>query len=155
MTLYLSLGSNLGDREATINKAVELLSERIGGLLKRSSFYYSPSWGYVSEHEFCNICASFETALDPYEVLTITQEIERELGRRRIAYAEVAPPTAAILTGDDSRGNLQEGKHYEDRPIDIDIIKMGDIQMTSPTLTIPHPLYRQREFVTIPLSELE
>lgn len=134
MRLYLSLGSNLGDREATINKALELLSERIGGLLKRSSFYYSPAWGFESQHEFCNLCALFDTDLDPFQVLAVTQQIEQQLGRRR--------PDPS-------------GQRYHDRPIDIDIIKMGDIRLTSPTLTIPHPLYLQRAFVTIPLSELE
>ncbi len=140
--IIFSLGSNMGDREGTIERALTLLEKRIGPLKKRSSFYYSPSWGYDSPNEFCNICALFETDLNPYEVLEQAEEIERELGRNKDRALKTQAPIGLSRT-------------YADRTIDIDIIKMGDIQMTSPTLTIPHPLYKQREFVTIPLAELE
>ena len=142
MTVYLSLGSNLGNREETINKALELLATQIGPLIKRSSFYYSKPWGFTSEHDFCNICASFDTSLDPFALLRVTQAIEVELGRTE---------------------KSQEGI-YHDRVIDIDILQYFDNDgkeinvncqlSTVNSLTIPHKNMKNRDFVMIPLKEI-
>lgn len=154
MTVFLSLGANLGNREQTINKAIRFLSEQVGPLIKRSSFYYSKPWGFNSPNDFCNICASFETELSPLDLLHTTQSIERQLGRT----------------------HKTQITNYDDRPIDIDIIRAFDdngteikcqisndkspilnlkSQMSSaPLLSLPHPLWQQRDFVKVPLEEI-
>ncbi|MCQ2324225.1 MAG: 2-amino-4-hydroxy-6-hydroxymethyldihydropteridine diphosphokinase [Paludibacteraceae bacterium] len=135
MKTYLSLGANLGAREATINQAVHLISQQAGTLLQRSAFFYSQPWGFESEHEFCNLCICIDTPLAPLDLLHTLQSIEIHLGRQR-------PPQSPIT-------NI-----YHDRPIDIDIILYEGVELHTPELTIPHPLYRQRDFVLIPLREL-
>ncbi|MCR5049670.1 MAG: 2-amino-4-hydroxy-6-hydroxymethyldihydropteridine diphosphokinase [Paludibacteraceae bacterium] len=148
MIYYLSLGANIGEREATINRAIHLIEQQIGRVLRCSSFYYSEPWGFESEHDFCNQCCSVETELGPIEVLHTTQSIERAIGR-----------THKSIDG-----------HYQDRVIDIDIISgyddAGDEIVTKieePSsdghminiLTLPHPLWQQRDFVRIPLAEIK
>ncbi len=154
MLVYLSLGANLGNREQTIDKAVQLLFEQIGPLIKRSSFYYSKPWGFNSPNDFCNICASFKTELTPLNLLHTTQSIERQLGRT----------------------HKTQITNYADRPIDIDIIRAFDDNGTEikcqisndkspilnlkspmsspPLLSLPHPLWQQRDFVKVPLEEI-
>ena len=141
MRYYLSLGSNLGNREQTLQGAVRRIGKQIGTVTRCSSFFYSEPWGFESEHPFCNLCCCVETALQPMEVLAATQAIERELGRTRKSIIE-------------NRKSI-----YSDRPIDIDIIRAFDeaqkeIVSNDPLLTIPHPLYKQRDFVLIPLREI-
>lgn len=139
MIYYLSLGSNLGNREATIRAAIERIEQTIGRVTKCSSFYYSEPWGFESEHGFCNSCCCVETELAPLEVLRKTQTIESELGR-----------THKSVDG-----------HYSDRTIDIDLIRVFDeqgqeITMSSdPLLILPHPLWEERDFVKIPLTEIK
>lgn len=142
MLVYLSLGSNLGNREATLDQAVELIQKEVGTLLKRSTFFYSKPWGFVSNNDFCNICISIETELSPLEVLHLTQTIERSLGR--------------------SRGYRQDTDRiprYSDRTIDIDLLEYFDengikVIINTPELTLPHPLMQERDFVMIPLQEI-
>ena len=130
--LYLSLGSNLGDREAVLLEAVKRIDERVGKVLVRSSFYYSKPQGFVSENDFVNLVVRCSTSLSPYEVLWLTQEIERELGRTQKSH---------------------DGIHH-DRTIDIDILIYGDEDINTPELVSPHPLMRERDFVMIPLREI-
>ena len=137
MLYYLSLGSNLGNREQTLQKAIESLEEQTGKVTRCSSFFYSEPWGFESEHGFCNLCCSVETNMKPMEMLSATQAVERSLGR-----------THKSVNG-----------HYTDRVIDIDIIRAFDeegkeIISNDSQLTIPHPLWREREFVTVPLQEI-
>ena len=142
MIVYLGLGANLGNREETINRAVELLSEQVGPLIKRSSFFYSKPFGFESPNDFCNICASFDTLLSPLDLLHTTQGIERALGRTQKSHNGI----------------------YHDRTIDIDILLLFDndghsinvnYQMSNVNLlTIPHPEIKKRDFVTSPLSEI-
>ena len=141
MRYYLSLGSNLGNREQTLQEAVQRIGQQIGTVTRCSSFFYSEPWGFESEHPFCNLCCCVETSMAPMDVLTATQAIERELGRIRKSKIE-------------NRKSI-----YSDRPIDIDIIRAFDDQQkeivsNDPLLTIPHPLYKQRDFVVIPLREI-
>ena len=137
MQYFLSLGSNAGNREQTILLAIQHMEEQIGNIPRCSSFYYSAPWGFESENEFCNVCCLLETAKTPIEVLHITQEIERELGRTK----------------------KSNNGHYTDRPIDIDIIQVfnGEQEVYSDTeeLRLPHPLWEQRDFVKIPLNEIK
>ena len=138
MCYYLSLGSNIGEREQTLRAALQRIEQQIGTVTRCSSFYYSEPWGFESKNGFCNICCSVETALQPMEVLHSTQAIERELGRVH---------------------KSQNGQ-YSDRTIDIDLIQAFDdegheIKMSSdPLLILPHPLWQERDFVTIPLAEV-
>lgn len=136
MLYYLSLGSNIGEREQTLRQALNIMEQQIGTIMRCSSFYYSAPWGYKSEHEFCNLCCSVQTDLPPHEMLAATQKIERQLGRE----------------------HKSVNRQYQDRTIDIDIIKAFDgeteIEENSPELTIPHPLWQEREFVCVPLSEI-
>ena len=129
--VYLSLGSNLGDRHAQLLAAIELLAQRVGRLVRCSSFIETAPWGFVSEHPFLNAVALFRTTLSPRELLTVTQDIERQLGRRQ-----------------KSNGT------YADRPIDIDILLYGDAVIDEPDLKIPHPLMHERDFVMRPLNEI-
>lgn len=137
MQYYLSLGANLGERERTIENALSLIEQQIGSVLRCSSFYYSEPWGFASEHAFCNICCVVSSELAPSDFLAATQAIERALGR-----------TEKTINAD-----------YHDREIDIDIILAFDdqgheITCSTPSLTIPHPLGEQRDFVRIPLAEI-
>ena len=114
-----------------------MIEQQIGNVLRCSSFYYSEPWGFASEHAFCNVCCAVESALEPHELLAATQGIERSLGR-----------TEKTVNAD-----------YHDREIDIDIIRAVDdegreVTCSTPSLTIPHPLWEQREFVRIPLEEI-
>jgi 2-amino-4-hydroxy-6-hydroxymethyldihydropteridine diphosphokinase len=129
--VYLGLGSNLGERKELIEKAIALIGERIGTVTRQSSLIETEPWGFESSHKFLNGVILCETALTPREVLKETQQIERELGRKK----------KTTLT-------------YKDRPIDIDILLYDDLKVDEPDLKIPHPLMHQRDFVMIPLKEI-
>lgn len=129
--VYLGLGSNLGERKELIQKAITLVNERIGTVIRQSSLIETEPWGFESSHKFLNGVILCETALTPREVLKGTQQIERELGRKK----------KTTLT-------------YKDRPIDIDILLYDDLKVDEPDLKIPHPLMQQRDFVMIPLKEI-
>ena len=131
--VFLSLGSNLGDRQAHLNKAIELIGERIGEVVRQSSFIETEPWGFESENRFLNGAILVETTLTPRQLLKATQKIERELGRKRKSSSGV----------------------YHDRPIDIDILLYDDLTIDEPDLKIPHPLMHERDFVMIPIREIQ
>ena len=130
--VYLSLGSNLGDKEANIRNAISLIGERVGLVVRQSSLISTEPWGFESDNLFVNACVLCETTLTPRQVLRATQKIERELGR-----------THKSVNG-----------HYADRLIDIDILLYDDLRVDEPDLQIPHPLMFERDFVMIPLGEI-
>ena len=130
--LYLSLGSNLGDRELMLNRAIALIGERVGEVQRVSSFIETEPWGFKSKHPFLNAACLVFTTLSPEQCLEATQQIERELGRKR-----------------KSRNGV-----YHDRPIDIDLLMYDDLELSTPRLTLPHPRMKEREFVMIPLREI-
>ena len=125
--LYLGLGSNLGDRKKNLACAIRLIGERVGKVLRVSSFVETEPWGFESKNNFLNAVICCETELTPRQVLQTTQQIERDLG-------EI---------------------NYQDRPIDIDILLYDDLIVDEPDLKIPHPLMQQRDFVMIPLNEIK
>lgn len=131
-TVYLGLGTNLGDKEANLRTAIYKLQERIGKQVSLSSFYETAPWGFESDHSFLNAAIGLETNLSPIEILHITQEIEKELGR-----------TKKSVNGS-----------YSDRLIDIDILLYDTLVLQTPELTIPHPLMTERDFVMKPLIEI-
>lgn len=131
-TLYLSLGSNLGDREQLIQDSLHLLSHRVGQVQAVAPLVETEPVGFVSESKFLNTVALLYTPHSPMLVLELTQEIERELGRKRKSSA---------------------GVHY-DRPIDIDLLLYDDLVMETDRLVLPHPQMHLRRFVLEPLVEL-
>lgn len=140
MRIYFGIGTNLGDREGNLREAIRLLDERVGQQLACSSVYRSAPMGFVSDNEFANVVVAYETTYSLEELLRITQQIERELGRKEKSVNGI----------------------YHDRVIDIDLLQATDKQLlaeqityTSDTLVIPHPRMQERDFVKIPLSEVE
>ena len=131
-TVYLSLGSNLGDRKATMRRAIGLLNERAGSAYRHSSFIETEPWGFESTNKFLNMCVRLLTTLSPEQLLLATKQIERELGR-----------TQKSVNG-----------QYHDRPIDIDILMYDDVHIDSDDLMLPHPHMQEREFVMKPLREI-
>jgi len=131
-TVFLALGSNLGDREIQINMAVSQLNSINFKVDKVSDFFYSAAWGYQSANEFCNLCLKGSTSLDPINLLEHLKTIEINLGRKY----------------ESSRMD------YKDRLIDIDIIFFGNLVLNTPELSIPHPYWNQRNFVYRPLLQL-
>ena len=131
--VYLGLGSNLGDRERLLREAIRLIAERVGEVTRQSTLIETEPWGFDSPHPFLNAVVCCHTSKQPREVLLLTQQIERDLGRRR---------------------KTASAQHYSDRPIDIDILLYDDLTVDEPDLKIPHPLMQQRDFVMIPLREI-
>jgi 2-amino-4-hydroxy-6-hydroxymethyldihydropteridine diphosphokinase len=142
--VFLGLGSNLGDREENIQKAISLIGERVGTVLRQSSLIETEPWGFESENKFLNGVILCETSLTPRQLLKVTQKIERDLGRKKKSASShsshLLPLTSHL---------------YKDRPIDIDILLYDDLTVDEPDLKIPHPLMQQRDFVMIPLNEIK
>ena len=130
--LYISLGSNLGNKEEKLRRAIELINERIGSVLRTSSFIETEPWGFQSENTFLNAACLVETNLTPRQCLRETQKIERLLGR--------------TLKSKDGV--------YHDRPIDLDLLLYDDLQINEDNLILPHPHMQERDFVMIPLREI-
>lgn len=130
--LYLSLGTNLGNKRENLTRAIELLSLALGKCIAVSRFIGTAPWGFESDNSFLNCAVAFDTDLAPLELLDITEGIERGLGRTQ----------------------KSNNGHYRDRIIDIDILLYGDNIIVSDRLTIPHPLMHKRDFVLEPLAEI-
>ena len=144
--LYLSLGSNMGDRAANIENAVSLLNIELKTSYKAiSSFLETEPWGFESEQKFLNAAVHYELQLkegynpeaEALMILEICKDIERRLGRKEgVEYNEAGE------------------RVYHNRPIDIDILLFGDHKIDCPELTIPHKLMYERDFVMVPLKEI-
>lgn len=137
MVVYFSLGTNLGDKEQNLRIAVSKLEERVGKVISLSAFYATEPWGFASDNSFLNAALGVETIFLPLEVLKITQEIEREMGRTHKSVNGV----------------------YSDRVIDIDLLLCfqddgSAIKMNTSELVLPHPLMQERDFVMKPLREI-
>ena len=128
--IILSIGTNIGDRQANIANAITALGQ-IGKVVTVSPIYTSEPWGFESENGFYNIALILETTLSPLDLLYATQQIERGLGR-----------TAKTTTT------------YTDRIIDIDIIDYNNQTIDTQTLTLPHKLMHKRNFVLYPLADI-
>ena len=126
--IYLSLGSNMGDREENINRALELIGKQ-AIILKKSSFYETDPMDYEDQSRFLNIAVEIETALQPDDLLKFLQSIEKDMGREKMI-------------------------RYGPRNIDIDILLFGNLECSTQRLTIPHPRMKERGFVLIPLKEI-
>jgi 2-amino-4-hydroxy-6-hydroxymethyldihydropteridine diphosphokinase len=129
---YFSIGTNIGNKRKNLLQAIDLLKNRVGKCVKTSRFYETEAWGFVSENKFLNLAACFVTDLQPLEILHVTQEIEREMGRTKKSVSGI----------------------YADRIIDIDILLYGNEIINLLELKIPHPLLHKRDFVLVPLAEI-
>ena len=130
--VYLSLGSNMGDRERLLELSIEEIGKRIGSVTKVSSKYETEPWGFISANKFINMAVEVNTELSSKEVSEMVHKIEDDLGR--------------------TRSNNATG--YEDRVIDIDILMIDNIISKESDLTLPHPKMHLREFVIFPLCEI-
>ena len=128
-TIYLSLGSNLGDRAAHLTAAIDALSSAGIRVTKTSSFYATEPVELRAQPWFLNCCVEAETALMPRQLLHALREIAKHIGGRKI---------------------VRKGP----RAIDIDILLYGSSTVRIPTLTIPHPRMTERRFVLVPLAEI-
>ena len=128
--VYLSLGSNLGDSFQNLQRAYDLLKE-ISTQNESSRIYLSPPWGFESQNDFLNCCVYLETALGINDFHSTCREIELALGK-----------------------SSQLKQSYEDRLIDIDILFWNDLAVESEVLEIPHPRLHQRNFVLLPMLDL-
>ena len=131
-TVYLGLGTNIGNRKENLTRAIGLLSLALGHYTALSSFIETAPWGFNSDNAFLNCTVAFDTELTPHQLLDTTENIERELGRT-------------------SKSN---GGIYHDRVIDIDILLYGSETVSTGRLTIPHPLMHMRDFVLEPLAQI-
>ena len=129
---YLGLGSNVGDRRANLQAAVDALARRGVRVLAGSSTYDTDPVGeLLDQPSFLNAALRIETSLGPEELLDTAKDVERELGRQA------------------------GGPRHGPRPIDVDVLLLGDLQLASERLTLPHEQVLARRFVLIPLLELD
>lgn len=136
-TVYLSLGTNLGDKEQNLTSAISEIARRIGPIRAQSAFLSTEPWGFESKNTFLNAAIRVETELSPLALLRETQKIERDMGRtQKTQLSNLKPPI------------------YHDRIIDIDILLYDDLHISTPKLTIPHPHMYERDFVLIPIKEI-
>ena len=145
--LYLSLGSNMGDRRQNLEHALSMLNIELGKPYKAlSSFIETEPWGFESQDRFLNAAVLYELDLlkaynpeaEALMILEICKDIERKLGRTGEAQY-------------DDAGN----RVYASRPIDIDILLFGGHKIDCDELTVPHKLMYERDFVMIPLNEIK
>ena len=126
--IYLSIGSNVGDRLLNLQNAVTSLAPKVQSVLQ-SSIYETGPWGYADQPAFLNQAVKAETYLDPNDLLVLLKEIEVSMGR-------------------------QETFRFGPRLIDLDILFYDELVLDTPKLTIPHPRIAERAFVLIPLAEI-
>ena len=128
--VFLGIGTNLGEREENLGKAIINIGDNIGKVVRVSSVYETEPWGFTAEDNFLNMVAEVETILTPSGLLGAILMIESQLGR--------------------ARGEEQ----YSSRLIDIDILFYEDLILDEISLKIPHPLLHNRKFVLVPFSEI-
>jgi len=128
--IYLSLGTNQGNKTENLQQAIDLIADKMGNVLKKSSVYKTASWGFDGK-DFFNICIQISSFLHPEKLLQTALDIENSLGRVR-----------------------DNSKSYINRNIDIDILLIDDEIIFSKDLTVPHPKMLERKFVLVPFSEI-
>jgi 2-amino-4-hydroxy-6-hydroxymethyldihydropteridine diphosphokinase len=129
---YVGLGANLGDRAATLGRAIELLGKRPEiAVVAVSSFRETDPVGFLDQPQFLNAAVSLDTTLTPTALLATMLEVEQELGR------------------------VRTGERYGPRTVDLDLLLMDDLMITEPGLDLPHPRLHERAFALEPLVELD
>jgi len=127
-TVYIALGTNLGDRLANLHSAIESLAPDVL-VTRESTIYETPPWGFTEQPAFLNMVIEAETKLNPRALLTYLKQREDELGRI-------------------------ESFRYGPRQIDLDILFYDDLVFNEDDLQIPHPRLQERAFVLVPLADL-
>ncbi|MBC8302592.1 MAG: 2-amino-4-hydroxy-6-hydroxymethyldihydropteridine diphosphokinase [Pelagibacterales bacterium] len=127
--IYLSIGSNKGNRYSQIKEALNLIREDIGGITSISKIYETKSWGFESEN-FLNLCIAINSKLSPDKLLFSINSIEKKIGRKR------------------------DSQKMKAREIDIDIIFYSNRIVNQKELIIPHPSLELRNFVLVPLNDI-
>jgi 2-amino-4-hydroxy-6-hydroxymethyldihydropteridine diphosphokinase len=125
----LLLGSNMGDSLACLKTAIHHIENRLSPIIMASSLYKTAAWGKVNQADFYNQVVAIKSSLTPEEILTITLDIEMQMGRERI-------------------------EKWAERVIDIDILFYGNDIIDNPNLKVPHPYLHVRRFTLIPLQEI-
>ena len=128
-TAHIALGSNLGDKEANLRRALELLDERGVEVVKVSTFICTEPYGVTDQPQFLNAVCQVRTSLEPVALLHTLLGIEQEMGRVRL-------------------------RHWGERNIDLDLLLYEDVVMDTPELKLPHPDIQNRDFVLLPLFEI-
>lgn len=128
-SVYLLLGSNLGNREKYLSQALELIGKNIGKVISKSLLYNTSAWGKQNQDDFLNQVICLETELSAEKILKEILSIEKKLGRER-------------------------SQKWAARIIDIDILFFNSEIINSSTLTVPHPHLHERRFALVPLAEI-
>ncbi len=129
---HVGLGANLGEREETLHRALEIVAQTAGvEVVAVSSFRETAPVGYLDQPRFVNAAAELETSLSPRDLLDALLAVELDLGRTR------------------------EGARFGPRAVDLDLLLYGDAQLDEPGLTVPHPRLHERRFALEPLAELD
>ena len=128
-TAYVALGSNLGDKEGNLRRALELLEERGVEVMKVSTFICTEPYGVTDQPQFLNGVCQVRTCMEPLELLHTLLDIEQEMGRVRL-------------------------RHWGERNIDLDLLLYEDVLMDTPELKLPHPDMQNRDFVLLPMAEI-
>lgn len=129
MTAFLSLGGNLGNTREIFEQTYPLIEKKIGRILQKSSLYQTAAWGMTDQADFLNQVVEVETTLDPEAILSQLLAIEQIFGR------------------------VREVK-WGPRNIDLDLLLLGEAQLNTAQLTLPHPRIQDRKFILIPLVEI-
>ena len=124
------MGSNIGDRKSNLISCIKLIEEKAGNINLVSSIYKNSAQGFDGDY-FYNSCLEITTSKNPQQLLSIILKIEKEMGRKS-----------------------RDSKNYESRIIDIDIILFDDLVLAEKNLKIPHPKFHERNFVLLPLIEI-
>ena len=127
--VYLQLGSNIGDRLGNLDQSIKIITERIGNVLEKSNVYESTPWGVENQRNFLNQVIFVKSNFDPYTILDLVLQIEKDMGRIRI-------------------------EKWGERIIDIDILFIDDLIIESENLCIPHKFIAKRKFVLQPMCEI-
>lgn len=128
-TAFVSLGSNLGDREGNLRRALELLTQNGVEIVKVSKFIETEPYGVIDQPRFLNGVCQVKTVLKPLELLRLLLAVEKEMGRVRL-------------------------RHWGERNIDLDLLLYEDVIMDTEELRLPHPDMANRDFVMLPLAEI-
>ena len=133
MRAYVGVGANLGDRERTIRRAIEMLAARPGvDVVAISMLRETDPWGPVEQPPYLNGAVALHTDLDPRDLLGVLLDVERSLGRDRATEVRFGP-----------------------RTLDLDLLVHGDLVRDEPGLTLPHPRLQERRFALEPLADLD
>lgn len=128
-TVFIGIGSNLGDRKANCLKAIEMMKERGLSVISRSRMHETEPWGVTEQPRFINMAVAVETDIGPRRLLELLKDIEKRASRK-------------------------ETVRYGPRTLDLDILLYGSLVLKEPGLEIPHPLMHERDFVLVPLAEI-